>query len=50
VDNALRILARVKPLRMTLHFLPPLAGEDRRDRKAMARGAQQAIEEASRKE
>ncbi|EQB07197.1 lysophospholipid acyltransferase family protein [Novosphingobium lindaniclasticum] len=50
LDNALRILARRKAVRVTLHLLPPLAGEDRRDRKAMARSAQRAIEEASRKD
>lgn len=50
LDNALRIFARARPLHVTLHFLPPLIGEERRDRKAMARGAQEAIERASGKE
>jgi len=46
LDNALRILARTKPLRVTLHFLKPLDEADRRDRKALARGAQDAIGQA----
>ncbi|GFE74425.1 hypothetical protein NTCA1_20740 [Novosphingobium sp. TCA1] len=46
LDNALRILARTKPVRVTVHFLAPLTGEDRRDRKALARGAQAAIRHA----
>lgn len=46
LDNALRILARLRPVRVTLHFLQPLEGEERRDRKAMARSAEAAIETA----
>ncbi len=45
-DNFLRILARWKPLHLTLHFLPPLTTEQRTDRKAIARHAREAIERA----
>jgi lyso-ornithine lipid O-acyltransferase len=43
LHNALRILARWRPIRVDLHFLSPLEGEERLDRKAMARGAQSRI-------
>ncbi|WP_395331699.1 lysophospholipid acyltransferase family protein [Novosphingobium sp. BL-8H] len=45
-DNFLRILARWKPLHLTLHFLPPLTAEQRADRKTIARHAREAIERA----
>lgn len=44
--NALRILARWRPLRLTMHLLPPLSGEDRTDRKRIAAAAQAAIRDA----
>lgn len=44
LDNFLRILARVKPLKLTLHFLPPLEGEELTNRKTIAAAAQAAIE------
>ncbi|WP_395390681.1 lysophospholipid acyltransferase family protein [Novosphingobium sp. BL-8A] len=44
LDNFLRLLARWKPLRLTLHFLPPLTSEQRSDRKTIARHAREAIE------
>lgn len=43
MDNVLRTLARWKPLHLTVHFLPPLATEQRADRKAAARYAREAI-------
>ncbi|RDC59595.1 1-acylglycerol-3-phosphate O-acyltransferase [Alteripontixanthobacter maritimus] len=36
LDNFLRLLARPRPIRVTAHFLAPLAGEELADRKAMA--------------
>lgn len=44
--NALRILARWRPIALTIHFLDPLEGEARADRKAMARTARERIEAA----
>lgn len=44
IDNALRILARVRPVRLDIHFLPPLGAEERIDRKRMASAARSAIE------
>ncbi|TCM19413.1 1-acyl-sn-glycerol-3-phosphate acyltransferase [Novosphingobium sp. PhB165] len=44
VDNALRILARWRPITLTMHFLPPLTGDQCADRKAIARHAREAIE------
>lgn len=46
LDNALRILARLRPVNLTIHFLPPLGPEDRADRKRMAASARGAIEGA----
>jgi 1-acyl-sn-glycerol-3-phosphate acyltransferase len=46
LDNALRILARVRPVALTVHLLPPLAPEDRADRKRMATAARAAIDAA----
>ncbi|MFM5929474.1 MAG: lysophospholipid acyltransferase family protein [Novosphingobium sp.] len=43
VDNFLRILARRRPVRLTVHFLPALTGEQVRDRKAMASAARHAL-------
>lgn len=44
VDNVLRILARTRPIMVTVRFLHPLSGKELRDRKAMAKTAQAAIE------
>jgi len=43
LENALRLLGRIRPIPLTLHFLPPLEGEDRAQRKAIARAAQNAV-------
>lgn len=43
VANFLRLLARVRPMRLTLHFLPPLEGEMLTDRKTIAAAAEAAI-------
>lgn len=43
VDNFKRILARLRPLRLTVHFLPPLAGEALTNRKTIAAAAQEAL-------
>ena len=44
--NFKRILARVKPVRLDVHFLPPLAGEELANRKTMTAAAQAALERA----
>jgi 1-acyl-sn-glycerol-3-phosphate acyltransferase len=41
--NFRRILARRRPIRLTLHFLPPLAGEALANRKTIAAAAREAI-------
>lgn len=41
--NFLRILARSRPIRLTLHFLPPLSGEALTNRKTIAAAASRAI-------
>ena len=43
LDTFKRVLARGRPLRMTVRFLAPLAGEALRDRKTMAAAARAAI-------
>jgi 1-acyl-sn-glycerol-3-phosphate acyltransferase len=43
VANFLKILARTRPVRLTLHFLPPLTGETRANRKSIAAAAEAAI-------
>lgn len=43
VANFLKILARVRPVRLTVHFMPPLTGEARANRKAIAAAAEAAI-------
>ena len=42
-DNFLRILARSKPLQLTIHFLPPLGGAALASRKTIAQAARDAI-------
>lgn len=44
--NALRVLGRFHAIHLTLHFLPPLTGDDRAQRKAIARAAQGALSRA----
>lgn len=46
VDNFKRILARLRPIRLTIRFLPPLEGAELADRKAVAQAAQAAIAHA----
>lgn len=46
VANFLKIMARNRPLPVTLHILPALAGEALANRKSMAAAAQKAIEAA----
>lgn len=46
LDNFLRILARARPVALTLHFLPPLAGEALASRKTIAAAASAAIRQA----
>ena len=48
LDNFLRILARGRPIRLTLHFLPPLAGEALANRKTIAAAASAAMAGAAR--
>ena len=43
MDNVRRILARPGRLDLTIHFLPPLAGQALADRKAMTAAAQEAV-------
>jgi 1-acyl-sn-glycerol-3-phosphate acyltransferase len=43
LDNFKRILARLRPVRLTVRFLAPLAGSELADRKALAAAAQRAI-------
>ncbi|GGZ06018.1 lysophospholipid acyltransferase family protein [Novosphingobium colocasiae] len=46
LDNALRVLARRRPVTLTLHFLLPLEPAARANRKTMAKAAQDAIQAA----
>ena len=46
--NVRRILARRRPVELTIHFLEPLAGAALADRKAMTAAAQAAVAEALR--
>lgn len=43
LDNFLRILARARPVRLTVRFLPPLAGAALANRKTIAAAARDAI-------
>lgn len=43
LDNFLRIVARRRPLALTMTFCPPLSGEQVRDRKTMAAAAREAL-------
>ena len=46
LDNFLRILGRRRPVELTIHFLPPLAGAALGNRKTIAAAASQAIQQA----
>ena len=43
LDNFLRILARARPVRLTIHYLPALSGADLENRKTIAASARSAI-------
>ena len=43
LDNFKRILARLRPVRLDVHFLPPLTGDDLANRKTMTAAAREAI-------
>lgn len=46
VDNFKRILAQIRPVHLTIHFLPPLQGEALTNRKTMAAAAREAMLQA----
>jgi lyso-ornithine lipid O-acyltransferase len=46
LDNFKRLMTRTKPLRLTVHFLPPLTGEALTNRKTVANAARDAIQGA----
>lgn len=46
LDNFKRVLARLRPVRLEVHFLPPLAGEALENRKTMTQAARAAIAQA----
>ena len=43
LDNFLRILARGRPVRIEVHFLPPLSGEQLENRKTIAMAGRETI-------
>lgn len=43
LDNFKRVLARLRPVRLHVHFLPPVAGADLANRKTITAAAQTAI-------
>ncbi len=43
LDNFKRILARLRPVRVDVHFLPPVAGDDLTNRKTITAAAREAI-------
>ena len=43
LDNFLRILARARPVQLTIHYLPVLSGESLHNRKTIAQAARDAI-------
>jgi 1-acyl-sn-glycerol-3-phosphate acyltransferase len=43
LDNFKRLMARERPIRLTVHFLPPLTGEALANRKTIAAAAREAI-------
>ncbi len=46
LSNVMRVLARPRPVRLTIIYLEPLGGKDMADRKTIARAAQAAIDNA----
>lgn len=46
LDNFKRILARTRPIRLNVHFLSPLAGEELTNRKTMTAAARERIAQA----
>ena len=46
LDNFKRVLARARPIRLTVRFLPPLSGAALKDRKTMVAAARAAMLEA----
>ena len=46
LDNFKRVLARLRPIRLTIRFLEPLSGDELADRKSVAAAAQAAIARA----
>jgi len=48
LHNVLRVLGRLRSTDLTVHYLRPLRGEELRDRKTMAKAAQEAIAAALR--
>lgn len=46
LDNFKRILARFRPVKLDIHFLEPLSGDDLRDRKTVAAASEKAISRA----
>ena len=49
LENFKRILARLRPLHLHIHFLPVLTGDDLTNRKTMAAAAQRAVQGAIRR-
>jgi hypothetical protein len=43
LDNFMRILARRRPVELTVHFLTPLSGDALTNRKTMAAAAREAL-------
>lgn len=43
LDNFMRVLARVRPVRLDVHFLPPIASEDLANRKTITAAAHRVI-------
>ncbi|MFN5781350.1 MAG: 1-acyl-sn-glycerol-3-phosphate acyltransferase, partial [Novosphingobium sp.] len=43
VDNFLRLLARRRPIELTVHFLPVLTGAELASRKTIAQAAREAM-------
>ncbi|APE28265.1 1-acyl-sn-glycerol-3-phosphate acyltransferase [Aurantiacibacter gangjinensis] len=43
LDNFKRILARLRPIRLDVHFLPPIAGDDLANRKTITAAASEAV-------
>lgn len=46
MDNVKRVLARLRPVKLDIHFMEPLSGDDLTDRKTIAAAAHNAISAA----